>query len=540
MQQSLLILWLYILHTEVVWCIFTPVIQIEQGRVRGVRSVSGQNRYYGIPYAVSERFQPPQEPPQWDGVYTAVSRLRHCAQTVSFFTTTNEDCLHLDVYSPETARTADRLPVLVFIHGGGYYYGTKAHYDPEFLVTKNVVVVVINYRLGVFGFLCANGIANLGLKDQVAALRWIKKNIAAFGGDPDNVTISGQSAGASAAAMHMLSRASKGLFHKAILMSGTSLTPWAFNVEPLRPAFEDAAKLGRVKTEKDVFDIFSNSSVEDILPTCADVSTNTRYFKYAPCVDSDTADPFFHDTPHNIIKSGDFNKVPTIIGFANVEGMLFYGINNDRSFKDLNDNFIDKLPSIFSWQSKKIRRSLAKKIRSHYFGKKRIDRAAVRGVVDYYSDWLVYGTNEAYIELMKKHSDAPIYSYMFAYEGGRNFAKFLFGGSTGLDGASHSDDIFYIFKPGGLSLLLSAADRLFIDRLTTMITNFMKYGDPTPTKTTLLPVRWPAHDNSSRLLRLDRQFVVEETQHTHRGRFLLDVICSYGHPGHVPCENTRQ
>lgn len=387
-----------------------------------------------------------------------------------------EDCLHLDVYTPEHALANNKLPVLVFIHGGGYYYGTKAHYDPEFLVTKNSVVVIINYRVGALGFLCLNGIANLGLKDQVAALKWIQKNIAAFGGDPDNVTISGQSAGASSAAMHLLSESSKGLFHKAILMSGTSLTPWAFNVEPLKPAFEDASKIANVTNEEDVYNVLANASLEDILNSCLDVSTNQRYFKYTPCVDTNNTDPFFHDTPYNIIKSGRFNKVPIMLGLTDAEGIIFYGINNDKTFKELNDNFIERLPSVFSWRSEKDRRRIAKKIRRHYFGKGRIDRSAVRGVVDYYSDWIAYASVDPFANLLSKYSDQPIFSYMFSYEGDRNFAKFLFGSRTGIRGASHSDDIFYVFKPAGISMLLSKQDKLFIDRLTTMLTNFMKFG----------------------------------------------------------------
>lgn len=421
-------------------------------------------------------FQPPSEPPGWDGVFNAVRRFGHCAQAVSFLRLGSEQCLELDIYTPERVKRGDNLPVLVFLHGGAYYYGTKAHYDPEFLVAKNIIVVIVNYRLGVLGFLCINGVANLGLKDQVAALRWIQKNIAAFGGDPDNVTMSGQSAGASAAAMHLLSKSSEKLFHKAILMSGTAITPWAYNVEPYRPAFKDASKLRTVTNEIDVFNVFANASVEDVLSISADVSWNTRYFKYSPCMDFNNTDPFFHDKPYHSIVSGKFHKVPMIVGFTGVEGMLFYGINDDESFKGWNENFIERLPSVFSWLPQKERRKVAKRMRAYYFGKKRIDRAAIKGVVDYYSDWIAYASVDSFAQLMSEHSDQPVYSYMFDYEGDRNFAKFVFGSGTGLKGASHSDDIFYLFKPAGISLLLSQQDKLFIDRITTMFTNFMKYG----------------------------------------------------------------
>lgn len=386
-----------------------------------------------------------------------------------------EDCLHLDVFAPEDAKPGDKLPVLVFIHGGAYYYGSKWNYDPEFLVTKNVVAVIVNYRMGIFGFLCINGISNLGLKDQVAALKWIQKNIVAFGGDPDNVTISGQSAGASAAAMHMLSKSSAGLFHKAILLSGTPLAPWAFNVETKMPTFEDAKKIREIESEADAFEAFSTSTVREILNSTKDTSLNPRYFKYTPCVDTNFTDPFFHDTPFKTITSGNFNKVPIISGFTSIEGTLFYGLHDDKTLKEWDESFAEKLPSVFSWCSAN-KELITEKFRARYFNEQIISKASMGGVVKFYSDWLAYATADAFSNLITKHSDQPIFNYIFSYEGGRNFAKSIFGTETKLKGASHSDDIFYIFKPGGLSLLLSSSDKLFIDRLTTMLTNFMKFG----------------------------------------------------------------
>lgn len=420
--------------------------------------------------------QPPQDPPKWDGVFSAVNRLSSCAQTVFILPNGSEDCLQLDVYTPEHIVPGTKLPVIMFLHGGAYYYGTKLHYDPEFLVTKNTVAVIVNYRVGVLGFLCLSGVANLGLKDQAAALKWIKKNIASFGGDPDNVTICGQSAGASSAAMHLLSPSSKGLFHKAILLSGSPLSPWAFNVEPLKPALEDANKLSSAETAEDVLRIFQEAPLRDLLRATQGNSIDTRYFKYSPCVDTNSSDPFFPGKPYDLLKQGQFNKVPMILGYADVEGLLFYGLHNSRSFKEFDENFLEKLPSVFSWCSDEDKRKISEKIRRHYFGRKPISEVNIKGVVDYYSDWIAYSSIDAFSRLMSSVSNQPVYNYVFSYEGGRNFAKFIFGSRVSVEGASHSDDIFYIFKPAGLSLLLSNKDKLFIDRLTTMLTNFMRTG----------------------------------------------------------------
>jgi carboxylesterase type B len=336
--------------------------------------------------------------------------------------------------------------------------------------------VIVNYRLGVFGFLCLNNVANLGLKDQVAALKWIQKNIAAFGGDPDNVTLSGQSAGASAAAMHMLSESSNGLFHKLILMSGSPLTPWAFNVEPQRPAFEDVRKVRNVSTEEDVYNYFATAPVTDILKICADTSLNPRYFKYSPCIDSNFTDPFFKDTPYDAIMAGRFSKVPILTGITSAEGILFYGLNDEESLRKLDDDFVDRLPSIFSWCSRADRKKIAKQIRQYYFGSRPIRKNLVQNVTNFYTDWLVNSTAEGFVELMLKKSDQPVYSYVFSYSGERNFAKAFFADEISTLEASHSDDIFYVFKPAGMSFILSNRDKLFIDRITTLFTNFMKFG----------------------------------------------------------------
>ncbi|CAB3257958.1 unnamed protein product [Arctia plantaginis] len=517
---------------------YTPIVKVAEGRLRGIRDLNRQNQYFGIPYSISERFQPPKPPRKWSGLFEAVQRFSSCPQNVAIFNFGTEDCLKLDVYTPEHASIGQKLPVLVFFHGGAYYYGAKWHYNPEFLVKKNVIVVIANYRLGVLGFLCLNNVANLGLKDQLAALRWIQKNIAAFGGDPDNVTLSGHSAGASSSSMHILSKRSKGLFHKAILLSGAALTPWAFNLDPLRPAYEDAGKLRKVQNEREVYDTFLKASLHDLLAVSRGISIDPKYFKYSPCYDGNLTDVFFHDTPYNIIKSGDFNKVPTIIGYTNLEGVLFYGLNNQKNLYYLDNTLPDRLPSTFSWCSEKDKRRIADKIRSHYFGTQRINSGAcTKELINLYSDWIAYASIDAYSRLMAKYSDKPIYNYMFSYEGNRNFASFLLN-SFGIPGTTHSDDIFYLFKPGGITFNDNNLDKLMIEMFTTMITNFMKFGDPTPTESKLIPMRWPPITaNWTQVMNIDHPMSVIDTPDRYRGGFFLELLCEFGLKGYVPCES---
>jgi para-nitrobenzyl esterase len=227
--------------------IIDPVVRTESGLVQGViNETANVVAFKGLPYAappVGElRWQEPQPPPSWDGVRDAsefgasaiqVKQGSRLPWTEEFMVQneTSEDCLFLNIWTP--AKTAeDQLAVFVYLHGGAYTEGSGAIdvYDGEELAKKGIVVVTINYRLGVLGFLAHPELTaesphhvsgNYGILDQLAALKWISKNIAAFGGDPLRVTIAGQSAGAGSVNALIISPQAAGLFHRAITESGT-------------------------------------------------------------------------------------------------------------------------------------------------------------------------------------------------------------------------------------------------------------------------------------------------------------------------------
>jgi para-nitrobenzyl esterase len=222
-----------------------PVVRIEGGAVRGA-AVSGVYQFLGLPYAAPPtgelRWRPPQPPREWDGVRDATRFAPSCPQAASLFAPPapfSEDCLYLNVYTPTLRRDHDR-PVLVWIHGGGFTEDGARNYDGTKLAADGVVVVTINYRLGALGFLAHPALAsrpdgsagNYGLMDQIAALRWVNRNIAQFGGDPRNVTIAGQSAGGVSVLDLLVSHASRGLFQRAIVQSGA----FALTQQPLADA----------------------------------------------------------------------------------------------------------------------------------------------------------------------------------------------------------------------------------------------------------------------------------------------------------------
>lgn len=231
----------------------TDTILTSCGEIKGTACQwPGIRAYKGIRYATAGRFEYPVQVTHWDGVYDA-TQYGHCSyQPRAFYNeedmpkkifyynefrrgetyTYSEDCLFLNIWTPENAGPDAKLPVIFYIHGGGFTGGCghEKHFDGPVWPTKGVVAVTINYRLGPLGFACLKEAAerdghtgNYGLYDQMTALTWVRDNITAFGGDPDNITIMGQSAGAMSVQQHSLSPLTDGLFHKAVMSSGAGV-----------------------------------------------------------------------------------------------------------------------------------------------------------------------------------------------------------------------------------------------------------------------------------------------------------------------------
>jgi para-nitrobenzyl esterase len=237
----------------------SPVVATQEGPVRGTTQGHMQ-AFLGIPYAAAPtgdlRWRPPQAHPVWDTVLDASKPGPHCPQVATPFgaPSTTEDCLFLNVYTPEKTNAGQPhlLPVMFWIHGGGLVVGESDDYDPTPLVARGVVVVTINYRVGELGFLAHPALTaespqgasgNYGLMDQQAAMRWVQRNIRAFGGDASNVTIFGESAGGLSVHSQLASPLPAGLFHKAIVESGAySLTqPSLASAEASGAAFASRA-----------------------------------------------------------------------------------------------------------------------------------------------------------------------------------------------------------------------------------------------------------------------------------------------------------
>ena len=302
-------------------------VKIESGLIQGTVEY-GLFVYRGIPYAAPPigdlRWQAPQPAPKWEGVREAIEFGRACIQSnpaIANLPAPSEDCLYLNVWTP--ARSAeDRLPVMVWIHGGGFVAGATAEqlYHGEHLAKKGVVVVSIGYRLGAFGFLAHPALSaenerhvsgNYGLLDMIAALKWVQRNISAFGGNPNRVTIFGESAGGIAVSMLCASPLARGLFHGAISQSGGSFGPIHSGGGPGEnvQSLADAERAGKAWAQK----VGASTSVElRQLPPEKLITSIPGEGVAWPVMDG----WIIPDDQYRLYQSGRYNHTPTLAGYT--------------------------------------------------------------------------------------------------------------------------------------------------------------------------------------------------------------------------------
>lgn len=372
--------------------------------------------------------QAPLPPPKWTEPLDADKQIV-CHQVDNYFVKNKvmqEDCLIANVYVSETNKdTVGDLPVIVYVHGGAFEIGFGDMVPPtRFIKGKNLVAVTFNYRLGINGFLCLGtkgAPGNVGLKDQVALLRWVKKNIVAFGGNPDDVTIAGGSAGSVSVDLLMISKLADGLFNKVIPESGAATGYIAMQMDPVDMTKNYAKTLGF----NDVDDIFAlekflkSVPVEEFYKGTGKFMNVNSTFDFLPCVERHNVneDVFIDDAPINIIKKGDYTKVPMLFGFADMEGLIY--LENFPLWKSkMNEKFSDVLPPDLQFDSDDEKEKVAETIKQFYFGDKDVTEESIVPFIDYFTDTLfAYPTLRSvrsYVE--SGHDEIYLYEYSFTDE----------------------------------------------------------------------------------------------------------------------------
>ncbi|XP_044731321.1 uncharacterized protein LOC123294263 [Chrysoperla carnea] len=474
------------------------IVEITQGKLRGRIAKDANGNYYksfqGIPYAKPPigklRFKAPKPAEPWkEDILDATKERSVCPVTFALPGTDSgsEDCLFLNVYTPQLPKESQtKLPVMVWIHGGAFNMGSgnSETFGPEFLVAKNVILVTLNYRLGYLGFLRLNDpkcevTGNAGLKDQTEALHWVQKNISAFGGDPNNVTLFGESAGSASVSFHLLSPLSKGLFHKAILQSGVALNPWAIQI---RRDYDFVRLLGCTSTNDiEILDFLQNQKIEDILKaqtlsTSPETQPCGEICEVTPDIELNNPSAFLTDSPENLLKKGLINAVPIMIGTNDAEGLItilpLYKKFTLYSFeKDLliPRDLLEKL------KSKDEIEKTTKKIKEFY---KFNDYESMK---DYWSDVLFTYKTQVFAREIARKSNHPVYNYLFQISIDEMKRACAIFNLDLYEGAAHAEELGYLFKSVFGSLPSSNTPLgIAVHIMSTLWTNFAKTSNPNP------------------------------------------------------------
>ncbi len=486
----------------------SPVIMTPQGAIQGELTEAGFANFKGIPFAAPPigdlRWRPPAPAPSWTETRDATEFSPMCMQVTSegndsFFeriidgsglsswkeflikrvaanlpvSPVSEDCLYLNVRTPALSSSGapkDSLPVMVWIHGGGHQFGSGdfTYYQGDSLPAQGVVVVTINYRLGAFGYLAhpalsaddPNGVSgNYGALDQIAALKWVRNNISAYGGDPDNVTIFGESAGAWSVTEMMASPLAKGLFHKAIGQSGSSVyhmgqmdgegVGWV-------SGYETAEKLDAALN-------LSGPSASTLRALPAETLLNA--------VTPDIAEGFNHVAdgyvfPQSVglaFKSGNYNKVPVLFGYNADEGTLFYPTDPEPTvWKEgfpsggTRADILAYLSDVFPTQAETLIDLYA------------LDTDSYQGGMDMMGDE-IFGMNVRYTLERAEADGQPAFAYTW---------NRVPPGKNQTIGAFHSAELPFVFDTSEPILGYSDEDKLLTAQMVSYWTNFAKSGNP--------------------------------------------------------------
>lgn len=480
-------------------------VRVAQGLLEGTVSAKpGVRAFLGIPYATppvgSKRWTAPEPPASWSGVRSAAKFGSRCIQTHPFpdmlfqSAAESEDCLTLSVWTP--AKASDHLAVMVWIHGGGFFSGAsdEQRHDGSALASKGVVLVAINYRLGVMGFLAHPALTaesphhasgNYGLLDMIAALRWVDANIAAFGGDPHNVTIFGESAGSVAVSELMASPLARGLFHKAIGESGGAFRQGGLSLPTLAAAEQRGSDFATAAGARSLAELRALSPAKLIETVGNGPGFNPILDGYVLPAD-----------PSDVFAAGHQAKVPLMAGWNSAEIKL--PPTTVAAFEQ-------QLAAAFPQDLDTVRLLYP----AHN------DREARLSAIALASDnFTVFGTWK-WLELHTATGGVPVYRYLFDQPMPTD------SGPPPADdpGAAHAMDIEYEFETlPSRHLAWSDVDRRVADLTATMWTNFAKHGDPNGPG---VPA-WPAWSASGekRLMRINANAAAEPERDRARLEFL--------------------
>ncbi|XP_014289850.1 venom carboxylesterase-6 [Halyomorpha halys] len=465
-------------------CSNQPEVRTVQGTVKGLYTKTINNRqiasFEGIPYAKppagKHRFKAPVAYGLWYGVLNATREPPPCLQ-IDVLSSTNavkgsEDCLYVNVYTPQLpvdSAEPKLLDVIAFIHGGAYMEGNSKLHDPSILLDKDIVLVTINYRVGILGFLSTEDDivpGNNGLKDQSLALKWIQQNIAFFGGNPKSVTLGGHSSGGSSCHLHLLSPLSKGLFKSAIVMSSGPVLK--VKQESNEKAKIVANDLGCPTNDSlSMVNCLRNRPASHIVSLSPLLQRDgSPALAVGPVIEPPSPNAFISEPPINIIKNKGAADIPILFSFVADEGLIGTAglIIDDRMFEQFLKGWEDTLPYYLDFNQSvpvESRPQIVQKIKDYY----KIENSAEgkRNLVKLVNDRVFLSSISKVAKLTASLYSSPVYMYKFSYRGQFSLADIHTKENLGV---CHGDDLYYILGYlGGAKNVIKTEEDLQVSKL---------------------------------------------------------------------------
>ncbi|XP_046680494.1 esterase E4-like [Homalodisca vitripennis] len=482
----------------------TVIVRTEHGSISGTEFKTSQgklvNAFLGIPYAkppVNElRFKEPQLIDNWTGVRSGQNFSSKCIQFIYYADDGNniegdEDCLYLNIFTP-SASSDSKLEVVFYIHGGAYMFGSSDSFTPYFILDNlDIVFVTFNYRLGPFGFLSTEDEVvpgNNGMKDQVLALKWVRKNIKRFGGDKNKITIAGHSAGGSSVHLHYLSPLSKRLFHQGISVSGSALCPWVLAENSRAKSQLLADSVGcPTDNSNSLVDCLRSKPAKSLLLKTEELFMPWHFNPFSPfgpVVEKNSSEAFLDKDPYELLKEGNIKDAPWLTSMTTEEGLYPAStfLKNNKLMKELDENWNKIAPHLLDYNNtvaKELQDEISDKIKKFYFGNKNISTAQTAELVRMLSDRLFAADIEKAARLHASVTSSPVYFYSFSYRGTYSAGNFFCNCNDNW-GASHGDDLLYLLTTGyGSYSIDTEEDKEMVDTMVNIWISFIQSGFPT-------------------------------------------------------------
>ncbi|XP_013878248.1 bile salt-activated lipase isoform X1 [Austrofundulus limnaeus] len=485
------------------------VVQTEGGLVEGRSFSTGLfssvEVFKGVPFAdVPGKWEKPKPHPGWSGILKATKYRDRCLQVTLLQTKTrgSEDCLYLNIFVPHELSVSTSLPVMVYLFGGAFLLGASndlailgdSLYDGKEMADRGgVIVVTVNYRVGTLGFLSTGDSrlpGNYGLWDQHAAISWVRRNIRGFGGNPDNLTIFGQSAGAASVSFQMLSPYSKGLFRRAITQGGVALSPWALQKNPMALTKKIARKVGCWRTDEDEMltclkmsdpvGLTMAGKIDILLILGKGVVMDM--LELSPVVDGD----FLPDEPSNLFHNAA--QFDYLAGTNSMDGHIFAGVDVPSINSKKANTTAEQVKGLLTGLTKEKGDAAvpsAFSVYSVHWGLAPDPAIVKKTVADIETDFLFLVPTQIALQLHANNSSgAGTYSYLF------NMKTRIPGFPRWVE-AEHAEDLQYLFgKPFSTPLVYFPRHRDLSRYMIAYWTNFAKTGDPNRGGSRV-PVPWP-------------------------------------------------